>query len=169
MKLFHVSEEAHIDSFVPRHPKLKEASSPSLVWAINTRCLPNYLTPRDCPRVTYHAHKASSSEDIASFFISSARHCVAIEFDWYKMMTKTSLYLYELDPSNFYLYDEVAGYYVSEQIEYPLSMTRVDDPFAQLFSRNVEIRILPNLRELANSVQQSTLNWSFIRMINAKP
>jgi len=171
MRLFHVSEESNITEFVPRlRSKYREIDmEKGLVWALNERCLPNFLTPRDCPRVTYHVRETTVEDDILKFFSSSQRHCVAIENAWYERMTKTSLYLYEFDSTNFYMYDDVAGFYVSEQTEIPISVTKYDDLFAELFKRNVEVRILDNLWELGEAVKESSLNWSLCRMINAQP
>ena len=172
MKLFHVSEESDIAEFVPRlRSKYRESDmEKGLVWALNERCLPNFLTPRDCPRVTYHARETATEYDILKFFSSSQRHCVAIENAWYERMTKTNLYIYEFEATNFYRHGgDESGYYVSEQTEIPISITRYDDLFGELFKRNVEVRILDNLRDLGESVKQSTLNWSLCRMINAQP
>lgn len=168
MRLFHVSEESDIAQFVPRIPSRDDLDkSKGLVWAVNERCLPNYLLPRDCPRVAYHAADATSPEDIEKFFSGVSRHCVAIEHGWYQRVARTSLYLYEFDTANFYLQDDVAGYYISEQTETPISMVRIDDLFAAQFERGVEIRLLDNLWPLAKAVQGSTLNWSLCRMRNA--
>lgn len=83
-------------------------------------------------------------------------------------MCETTLYLYEFDISNFYLLDECAGYYVSENIEIPVSITKIDNLFDELIKRNVEIRILDELWTLSDEVKKSTLNWSFCRMRNAR-
>lgn len=175
MKLFHVSEESDISVFVPRlRTKYRmQDMEKALVWSLNERCLPNFLTPRDCPRVTYHVNpenKNTLNEDILKFFSSSSRHCVAIEHAWYERMAKTSLYLYEFNPENFYSQvEDGAGYLVSEKTEYPISVAKIDDLFSELFKRNVEVRILNNLWQLAEEVKKSTLNWSLCRMINAQP
>ena len=170
MRLFHVSEESDIAEFIPRIPSREDVDkSKGLVWAVNERCLPNYLTPRDCPRVTYHAHEKTDTEDISKFFSSSSRHCIALEHSWYKKMTEARLYLYEFDVSNFYLQDDIAGYYVSEQIEIPVNITKIEDLFEALFERDVEVRLLLNLWDLGYAVQKSTLNWSLCRMRNAAP
>ena len=168
MQLFHVSEEANISIFEPRIPTRDDLDKEvGLVWALNERTLPNFLTPRDCPRVTYHAVESTSPEDIIKFFSSTLKHCVAIEQGWYKRMTKTKLYLYEFEPTNFYLQDQTAGFYVSEKVEKPISVTEVDDLFAALFDKNVEVRILDSLWPLGDAVQKSTLYWSLCRMRNA--
>ena len=170
MRLFHVSEEPDIACFVPRTPARDDLDkSKGLVWALNERCLPNFLTPRDCPRVTYHAHAKTTLEDVSKFFSASSRHCVAIEYAWYDRTAKALLYLYEFDTTNFYLKDYTAGFYVSEQTEKPIAMTKINDLFAALFERKVEIRLLENLWPLGDAVQQSTLHWSLCRMKNAAP
>jgi len=56
---------------------------------------------------------------------------------------------------------------VSEQTEKPISITRIDDIFYELFKRNIEVRILPNLWSMADQVMSSSLNFSLCRMRNA--
>ena len=53
VRLFHVSDDPQISNFEPRlikDPNL--GPNGKMVFAINERMLPNYLLPRDCPRVT---------------------------------------------------------------------------------------------------------------------
>jgi len=171
MRLFHVSEEPNITEFYPRTPtRVDMDKSTGLVWALTEACLPNFMTPRDCPRVAYHVAGSTIPTDVAKFFSSAtARHCVAIEHVWFERLAKVDLYLYEFDPEAFYLQDEVAGYYVSEQLQKPISVTKINDCFAELFKRGVEVRLLDNLWDLADEVKQSTLNWSLCRMANAIP
>lgn len=171
MRLFHVSEEGNIDLFKPRLPSRKDIidNSRGLVWAINEQCLPNFLTPRDCPRVAYYSTDKSSKTDIDRFFSGkNIQHVLAIENKWFKVMMNTTLYLYEFDTRDFYVQDEVAGYYVSETVQSPINVMIVTDIFEELFKRNVELRVLESLLELAKEVKESTLNWSLCRMANAK-
>jgi len=168
MRLYHVSEESDISVFHPRFPTRDDLDpSVGLVWAINEECLPNFLTPRDCPRVAYHATENTSQGDVDQFFSSTFRHVVAIEHGWFESMLSTELYLYEFDPQDFYLQDEVAGYYVSESVQKPISVIKISDLFGKLFDSGVEVRILADLWQLADEVQNSTLNWSLCRMRNA--
>ena len=96
MRLFHVSEQPDITTFIPRTPLRNDLDkSKRLVWAINEQCLPNFLTPRECPRVAYHASAETTENDIARFFSSSHHHCVTIEHAWHEKIRKTTLYLYE--------------------------------------------------------------------------
>ena len=170
MYFYHLSEEPNITQFAPRVPDREDMDkSKPLVWAIDEISLPNYLVPRDCPRVTYRTNENTSQEDIARFFSGQSRHCVAIEHDWFGRMANTTLYLYAFDPTGFYLQDGCAGYYVSEQTQTPVAVTKIDDLFQELFKRDVELRMLSNLWELSDAVIQSTLRYSNCRMRNAKP
>lgn len=166
MKLFHVSEEENISIFHPRLPTRKDLDpDKGLVWAINEKCLPNFLTPRNCPRVTYHCHEATTEED-RSVYISSRSmyHVVAIEHKWFEIMKQTTLYLYELDSSDFYSQDPGAGYYVSEKSQVPIAKYEISDLFGELFKRNVEVRLLDNLWDLSDTIQKASFDYSMCRM-----
>ena len=169
MRLFHVSEESDIEKFVPRIPYREDMDkSKGLVWALTEPPLPYWLTPRDCPRVGYRIVEESTQDDIDRFFSSSSRHCVAIEHGWHKKMSETTLYVYEFDNANFY-WDKCAQFYVSDQTEIPISVTKYENLYEELVKRNVEVRILNNLWELGEAVQKSSLKWSLCRMVNAIP
>ena len=170
MRLFHVSEEPDIARFVPRIPTRADLDkSKGLVWAIDERHLPNFFTPRVCPRVTYHVGENTTEEDIERFFSSSCRWCVAMEHAWVEKMRGTSLYIYEFNPANFVLQDACAGNYVSEKTEIPIGKKRIDDLFGALFDSGVEVRLINNLWVLRDAVVQSSLNFSICDMWNAQP
>ena len=169
MRLFHVSEEANIEVFIPRIPLREDMDkSKGLVWALTEEHLPQFLTPRECPRVTYRIADTTTQNDIKKFFSSSSRYCVAIEHGWYEKMASTTLYVYEFDTVNFY-FDDRAGFYVSDKTEKPIALTVYNDLFGELFRRNVEIRMIDNLWDFADKVKESTLNFSICDMANAKP
>lgn len=169
MRLFHVSEEADIKEFVPRIPYREDMDkSKGLVWALTEASLPNWLTPRNCPRVGYRVSEETSQEDVVKFFSSSSRHCVTIEHAWFEKMSETVLYLYEFETENFY-FDEVAGFYVSDKTEVPKGVTRIENLFQAQIDKNVEIRLVNNLWQLAEEVKESTLTWSLCRMGYAQP
>src|SRR5436305_11160631 len=56
--LGHVGEDAGIERFEPRDGR---------VWAIDTRHLPLYWFPRDCPRATFWARERTRAEDVDRF------------------------------------------------------------------------------------------------------
>lgn len=168
MRLVHVSEESNIELFVPRVPYREDMDkSKGLVWALTELQLKKFLTPRDCPRITYRTTETTTQDDIEKFFSSSSRYCIAIEHDWYKKMASTTLYAYEFDTANFY-FNERAGFYVSDQTEKPISVTKYDDLFDELIKKDIEIRILNNLWGLVEAVKKSTLHLSLCRMGNAQ-
>lgn len=166
MRLFHVSEESNISEFKPRIPTRKELDqNKGLVWAINETCLPNFLTPRNCPRVTYHCSDTTSEEDKKYFLSSrSTNHVVAIEHNWFDIMINTTLYLYEFDTSNFYLEDRCAGYYVSEKSQVPIDKFVINDLFGELIRKKVEVRIVDNLWDICDKIKETSFNWSMCRM-----
>lgn len=171
MRLFHISEEADIYKFEPRIPDRNDLDKTvGLVWAIDERRLANFLTPRNCPRVTYHIGKDTSKSDIQKFFSSpTITHAVVIESKWFEIMKTTTLYLYEFNIEDFVLQDDVAGYYVAKSMQIPKVKYEINDLFAELIKRNVEIRIVDNLWKIADDVTGSTLNWSLCRMAFAQP
>ncbi len=170
MKLYHVSEESDIKVFNPRTPDREDLDkSVGLVWAINEKCLPNFLTPRNCPRVTYHIGKNTSKEDIDKYISSkSISHVIVIENAWFETMKNTKLYLYEFDDEEFELQDEIAGYYVSKTSQIPILVHELDDLFYELFKKNIELRIVDNLWDMFDEIKKSTFDWSMCRMGFAK-
>jgi hypothetical protein len=170
MGLIHVSEESNIEVFNPRIPVRDDLDkSVGLVWAIDEKRLPNFLTPRDCPRVTYHIGDNTSEHDKEMYFTSSdIQHVVIIESSWFKIMKNTRLFLYEFNPEGFELQDNIAGYYVSKTAQTPIAKYTINDLFEALFERNVELRVVKNLWEISDKIRSSTLNWSMCRMGNAQ-
>lgn len=171
MRLFHVSEESDIKVFEPRLPTRKDLDpNVGLVWAIDEKRLPNFLTPRDCPRVAYHANGQTTAADKKRFFSSSGiSHAIVVESRWFHIMKNTTLFLYEFQEKDFVLQDSIAGYYVATATQYPKEKYVLTDLFDELLKRNVEIRITDNLWDIADAVKISTLNWSLCRMANAIP
>lgn len=171
MRLFHASEEPDIQIFEPRLPKRRDLDpSVGLVWAIDEARLPNFLTPRECPRVAYYADSQTLESDRKRFFTSSGvSYAIVIEKEWYQTMKDTTLYVYEFDTADFLLQDNIAGYYVAKTTQFPKAKYVLTDLFGELIKRNVEIRIVDNLWDIADAVKSSTLRWSLCRMANASP
>ena len=163
--LFHVSEEPGIARFEPRPSAL--ASDP-VVWAIDAERLRNYLTPRDCPRVTYYAGPGTVASDVERF-LGASTAVVAIETVWLERLRSCRLYVYHLPPDAFRSNDNCAGYWVSTVAVTPTHADVIDDPLSELKNRGVELRFEPNLWPLHDAVVASSLLFSMIRMRNALP
>lgn len=171
MRLFHVSEEPDIQVFEPRLPKRSDLDpATGLVWSIEESKLSNFLTPRNSPRVAYHVSSQTTDSDKDRFFSSSSvTHALVIENRWFQTMRNTTLFLYEFTPTDFSLLDRVAGYYTATTTQYPIQKYVLNDLLQELIARNVEVRIVDHLWDLADAVKGSTLDWSLCRMANAKP
>lgn len=164
IRLFHVSDQPGIERFEPR----PDRNGSSGVWAIAEERLHNYLLPRDCPRVTFYADAGTSEED-RERFLGGSKAVVAIESDWYKRALRTRLYIYEFDTATFVEQDRIAQYYVSRKAVDPIASSIVADVVGALLKRHAELRCLPSLWHLRESVADSTLAFSIIRMRNAAP
>lgn len=163
--LFHVSEEACIERFEPRAP---DGGGTPVVWAIDAERLRNYLLPRDCPRVTYYAGPQTTRSD-AERFLGTSPAVVAVESIWLEQMRACRLYCYHLPAETFVCVDECAGYYVSRASVIPARVEVFEDPVAELLRRGVELRFVPDLWPLRDAVAASSLQFSIIRMRNARP
>jgi hypothetical protein len=163
--LFHISEESGIKRFEPRTP---EYALEPVVWAIDAERLRNYLPPRDCPRVTFHAGPQTTTADRARLLGLSAA-VVAVEDRWLERLQSCRLCCYHLPPETFECIDECAGYFVSRVPVVPALLEVFDDPISELLRRRVELRVVPNLWPLCDAVVASSLQFSMIRMRNALP
>lgn len=167
--LFHISEEANIQTFIPKpSPSHYDQITGDVVFAISGELLHNYLLPRECPRVTFYAGPNTSQADKDQFLSSSdVKHVIAVEQKWLPAIQHSKLYCYEFPAYTFLLLDECAGYYISYQQVNPIAVKRIDNVLEELFKRNIELRLLPNLHHLAAEVAKSSLNISIIRLRNA--
>jgi hypothetical protein len=169
-RLFHVSDYPGLKSFEPRPvPSPDTGVTGDAVWAIDEDHLPNYLWPRDCPRVTYTATDRTSPEDIAKFFDNTkARRVIVLEQGWLGRIGREPIYVYEMPVRSFELIDASAGYYIARETVVPLAERELRDPLTEVADRGCEIRLVPDLWSIRDAVTNSTLDYSIIRMRNAK-
>ncbi|MFD2628514.1 DUF6886 family protein [Oceanobacillus kapialis] len=145
MKLFHVSEEKGISIFRPRVPERIDLDKRRpLVWAISEEMLPNFLTPRNCPRVCFQVDQHTSSLDKKTY-LRVHNYVIVIEKVWLQRLKETTLYLYEFNSANFVLQDKNAGYYVSELPQIPIRKIVVENLHKALAERGVELRVVDRL------------------------
>src|SRR5262245_30892308 len=165
MNVYHVSEDPAIGVFEPRRV---DTSGESLVWAIDEEHLRNYLTPRECPRVTCSAGPRTTVAD-RERFLGSSTAVVAIESGWFERMRSCRLFCYHLPGETFECSDRTAGYFVSRAAVKPARVEVIHDPVVAMLQRGVELRMLPDLSALREAVIESTLEFSIIRWRNASP
>lgn len=165
--LWHVSEEPSIERFVPRVSATAELEEP-LVWGVDTRHLPCFWFPRDCPRGTFWADAATDPGDAARLLGHWTR-VHAIEEAWLDRMHSTDVFAYRLRETAFEPHPEVGGYWVSRETVEPLETKPLGDLVALHDGAEIELRVLPNLWPLWNAVIASTLEYSGMRLRNARP
>lgn len=166
MNLFHFSEDRAIQRFEPR-PPVAFPDIPPHVWAIDDWHAPIYFLPRDCPRVCFWPLPTTTPEDLDHFWAqATGRMVVAIESGWLEQVRSTVLYRYTLPPDSFVSVED-HGVYVSATAVEPLAIEPLDDLLARILEAGVELRICPSLVPLADSVMQTSLHYSLIRMRNA--
>ena len=123
--LWHVSENPEIARFEP-HVSATAAEREPLVWAIDTRHLPLYWFPRDCPRGTFWADAETTPEDAERLLGESTRVHV-IEDSWLDRMRGTTVFAYRLPEARFEPHPEVGGYWISRDTVEPLAIEPLDD------------------------------------------
>ena len=173
MRLFHFSEDPNIREFVPRPPLARPEVEP-LVWAIEEERSPIYYLPRECPRVCFWATPETNEQDREFYERTvSGRMAIAIEFGWLDRVRESALYRYEFSLGGFEPLTasrlESYGAYVSRVSETPLRVEPMGDLLGRLRDSEVELRLCPNLRTLAETAATSTLHFSLIRMRNCSP
>jgi len=165
-RLHHVSEQPGIGRFEPRvSPGAPDDSMP-VVWAIDALHLPNYLLPRDCPRVCWRDARGASAQDRRRL-LGGTPHVVAISVDWLPRVLSTTLHVYAFDPAPFVCIDPVAGYHVAQRAVTPLGCVEQVPTLSAFVERDVELRFVDDVTELidlAATVAASTLEFSCIRL-----
>jgi len=167
-RLYHVSEDSDICIFNPRPSPSSSNIEGEFVWAVDQEHLPNYLLPRDCPRVCFACGAQTLEADVVCFLKNSAAmRIIAIEWDWLERLWAAKLHIYSFDSGPFRCVDAGAGYYVSPQAVIPMQHVTFSNILAELSKYNVELRIVKDLWPLHNDVANSSLEFSMIRMRNA--
>ena len=164
--LWHVSENPAIERFEPHVSATAESQEPR-VWAIDTRHLPLYWFPRECPRGTFWATPHTSSRDIE--LLGGAARVHLVEAGWLDRIRAARVVAYRLPESTFAPDPEVGGYWLSRDPVVPVDVVEMGDLAAKHAHAGIELRAVSNLWPLWNRVVASTLEFSGIRLHNAAP
>jgi hypothetical protein len=154
--LWHVSEDPSLERFEPRDGR---------VWAIDTRHLPLYWFPRDCPRATFWAVEETTDDDADRFLGGDrTRRVHVIEPAWLERLRGAQLYAYRLPDATFEAEDR---YWISPVGVEASQCVELADLLGLHAAAEIELRIAPKLIELWDRVVASTLDFSGIRLRNA--
>lgn len=141
-----------------------------LVWAVDTRHLPMFWFPRDCPRGTFWAGPATSDGDVESFLDGDrSRRVHTVEAAWLERMRRARVFAYRVPAETFRRHATVGGYWVSTTAVEPIERVQLGDLVALHASAGIELRVLRSLWPLWDRVISSTLEFSGSRLRNAAP
>jgi hypothetical protein len=163
--LWHVSENPSIERFEPHVSATAEIAEPR-VWAIDTRHLPMYWFPRECPRGTFWATSGTAPGDAA--LLGGSRRVHLVEQAWLERMRTTRVVAYRLFEESFSPDPEVGGYWLSREPVTPAEVVELGDLVGRHERSGIELRAVSNLWPLWRSVVASTLEYSGIRLHNAR-
>jgi uncharacterized protein DUF6886 len=167
--LWHVSENPDLEHFAPHRAKTAPSDEP-LVWAIDTRHLPLYWFPRDCPRCTFWAGERTTDSDVAEFLAGNPSSRIhVIEDRWLQRVREATLYAYRMPEETFSESLDTAGYWMSRELVDAIARLTVDDLVGLHAAAGIQLRTEANLWPLWDQVVASTLEFSGMRLRNALP
>ena len=161
-----MSENPSIERFEP-HVSATAKSTEPRVWAVDTRHLPLYWFPRECPRGTFWATTETRANDAC--ILGDSRRVHIVEAEWLARLRTTRVYAYRLPEDSFSHDHEVGGYWLSRETVVPAEVVELADLVARHEDATIELRVLDNLWPTWNRVIASSLEFSGIRLHNAQP
>lgn len=167
MRLFHVSENSEIKTFLPRILERRNDldQGEGFVWAVNGERLYNLLFPTYCPRLSTFRTKEGPNY---SFDITQ-EVLVVIETKWLEAVKECALTIYEFNPATFVLQNENAGYYVSPREEKPIAVYHIESCLEALEAFDIKVKTEENLWETRDAIFKETKQFSFCKMPYAQP
>ncbi len=148
-ELWHFSEDAAIEVFVPHLRELHALDEP-LVWAVDSDNAWLYWFPRDCPRVCWWEGET---------------RIAAIESAWLDRMRSRRVVAYKLPPQTFEPWDK---FFISRETVVPLELVEIGDLLARHADAGIELRIMPSLSPVWDTVRETADDFSGIRLRNSQ-
>jgi hypothetical protein len=167
--LWHVSQDLGLAHFTPHRAKTA-LTDEFFVWAVDTRHLPLYWFPRDCPRCTFWAGERTTGVDVERFLGGDRTARIhVIEDRWLERVAVIELQLYRMPQATFVESLDTAGYWMSREPVEAVERVTIGDLVGRHAAAGIPLRTLPNLWALWDPVVASTLEFSGMRLRNALP
>lgn len=163
--LWHVSENASIRRFEP-HRAPTSSLDEKLVWAVDTRHLPLYWFPRDCPRATFWASSGTTDDDVVRFLDGGRRlRRHVVEPDWLEAMRTARVFAYRFADETFEPWDR---FWISRVAVEPLEVAGLGDLVERHERAGIRLEAGADLLALWKRVIASSLDYSGIRLRDAR-
>jgi hypothetical protein len=158
-ELWHFSEDPSLGRFEPRDGK---------VWAIDGRHSWLYWFPRDCPRACFWAIGSTTDADVERWLDGDRdRRVAVIEAGWLERLRAVRLFAYRMPREPFEIVEDDRFYIASTPAD-ALERVELGDLLARHAEAGTELRIVPSLYPLWDRVVETTLDYSGIRLRNAR-
>ncbi len=166
-QVLHFSEDPRITRFAPHVAATSQQAEP-YVWAVDAEQAPAYWFPRDCPRVLAWTGPETTAADRRFLF---DRRVHVIEYGWLPALQTVRLYAYRFDATPFRPFGAPQPHaMVASTVVTPLGAAEpVGDLLARHEAAGIQLRLVPNLWPVMDEIAASTLQFSGIRLRNARP
>jgi hypothetical protein len=170
-QVLHFSEDPTITHFVP-HVAATSALPDPYVWAVDAAQAPSYWFPRECPRAMAWTGSATTEGDRNRIIGAGCGQRVhAIEYGWLEALRTVRLYAYRLPVEPFTPVGEPRAH--AMRATEPVEPLGPPEPVGDLLKLHeeagIQLRVLDNLWAFWDAVITSTVDFSGIRLRNARP
>ena len=168
-QVLHFSEDPTITRFAP-HVAATSGEREAYVWAVGHDRCPDYWFPRACPRAMAWTGPGTTDADRDRIVGPGCGERVhAVEYGWLEAIGTVELYAYRLPADRFRAIGTYANAVVATEPVEPLGPPEpVGDLLALHEEAGIHLRVLPSLWAFWAEVTASTMQWSGIRLRNAK-
>jgi hypothetical protein len=169
-QVLHFSEDPSITRFVPHVAASAQVREP-YVWAVDFARAPDYWFPRQCPRAMAWTGPDTRPADRDRIIGAGCGNRVhAVEYGWLDAIRTVRLFAYRLPASAFRPIGEPPHAQVSAEPVAPLGPAEpVGDLLRCHAEAGIQLRVLDNLWRFWDEVVTSTVEFSGIRLRNARP
>lgn len=168
-QVLHFSEDPTITRFVPHVARTSVIGTP-YVWAVDGDRCPDYWFPRQCPRAMAWRGPRTTPGDVERIIGAGCGERVhAVEYAWLKAIMDARLYAYRLPAADFEPIGDPPHAVVAQVPVEPLGPPEPVSDLIELHEEaGIQLRVLDNLWPFWNQVTASTLEFSGIRLRNAR-